>query len=400
MEITDTIDGKIKVGTEASVRRHLKLEDSNGISIFPTTEIFKQLALMGSIVPDESHHTPMGAPSTSPQHLSSPPSSFIRQETEITRPCSPTQTYIADEAASIGVGIKHEGAATTVTSLDVGQGSGNIDKTPSMPHDLPLLRVNTLESDKGRIQHNELIDLVTKLSNRVLALETDLKQSKKVYDAAYMKRIMKVKKLEKTVKTSQARRRAKIIVSDEEVDFKDPSKQGRSMIEEIDQDAKVTLVTPIQVSTQREAHSQEDQPEDQLGVLSAAKILVDTTRRNVQTYTRRRAVGTGSSGVSTASRVISTAEELVSTVGALMPVSTAGMVSKEIALRLQEQFHEEERQRIVRVHETAQTFSEEEWENIRARVEADEEQTQRLQAEERNKYSEVDQAKMLVDFIN
>ncbi|GJY97739.1 hypothetical protein Tco_0514649 [Tanacetum coccineum] len=45
-------------------------------------------------------------------------------------------------------------------------------------------------------------------------------------------------------------------------------------------------------------------------------------------------------------------------------------------------------------------FIQEEWENIRARVEADEELTQRLQAEERNKYSEVDQAKMLVDLIN
>nr|GEZ63814.1 hypothetical protein [Tanacetum cinerariifolium] len=37
---------------------------------------------------------------------------------------------------------------------------------------------------------------------------------------------------------------------------------------------------------------------------------------------------------------------------------------------------------------------------IRARVEANEELTQRLQAEERNKYSEVDQSKMLVDLIN
>ncbi|GKB30243.1 retrovirus-related pol polyprotein from transposon TNT 1-94, partial [Tanacetum coccineum] len=40
----------------------------------------------------------------------------------------------------------------------------------------------------------------------------------------------------------------------------------------------ITLVTPT--------HSQEDQPEDQLGVLSAAKVLADAAR--VQTYTRRR----------------------------------------------------------------------------------------------------------------
>nr|GEX94367.1 reverse transcriptase domain-containing protein [Tanacetum cinerariifolium] len=47
MEITATIDGKVKVVTEAFVRRHLKLEDSDGISNLPTNEIFKQLTLMG-----------------------------------------------------------------------------------------------------------------------------------------------------------------------------------------------------------------------------------------------------------------------------------------------------------------------------------------------------------------
>ncbi|GKC74693.1 hypothetical protein Tco_1120576, partial [Tanacetum coccineum] len=47
MKITATIDGKVKIVTEASVRRHLKLEDSDGISSLPTTKIFEQLSLMG-----------------------------------------------------------------------------------------------------------------------------------------------------------------------------------------------------------------------------------------------------------------------------------------------------------------------------------------------------------------
>ncbi|GJW29837.1 hypothetical protein Tco_0046712 [Tanacetum coccineum] len=49
MEITATIDGKVKIVSEASIRRHLKLEDSDGISNLPTTEIFEQLALMGYV---------------------------------------------------------------------------------------------------------------------------------------------------------------------------------------------------------------------------------------------------------------------------------------------------------------------------------------------------------------
>nr|GEW71545.1 hypothetical protein [Tanacetum cinerariifolium] len=101
---------------------------------------------------------------------------------------------------------------------------------------------------------------------------------------------------------------------------------------------------------------------DQLGVLSAAKILTDATR--VHTYSRRRRTfSTGSGRVSTASRIICTAEETVSIDGVLMPVK-------------------------------------DEWENIRARVKADEELTQRLQAKEKENYNEDDRTKMLVDLIN
>ncbi|GKC56660.1 hypothetical protein Tco_1084258 [Tanacetum coccineum] len=90
-------------------------------------------------------------------------------------PLFPTMlTSAADEAASTCVDVRHGGATTTVSSLDVAQGSGNIDKTPTMPHDLPLPRVHTLGSDEGIMQHNELMYLVTKLLDRVVALEIDL----------------------------------------------------------------------------------------------------------------------------------------------------------------------------------------------------------------------------------
>ncbi|GJT20487.1 hypothetical protein Tco_0890424 [Tanacetum coccineum] len=102
------------------------------------------------------------------------------------------------------------------------------------------------------------------------------------------------------------------IQTEEGEGLKDSSKHGR-MIEEIDQDARVTLVTPTQG---------EDQPKDQLGVLSAAKVHADAAKTNDHTYTRRRMT------VSTGSGRISTAEESISTAGASMPVSTAGMVQE------------------------------------------------------------------------
>ncbi|GKA71884.1 hypothetical protein Tco_0778100 [Tanacetum coccineum] len=72
----------------------------------------------------------------------------------------------------------------------------------------------------------------------------------------------------------------------------------------------------------------------------------------------------------------------------------------EEALRLQEQLDEEERQRIARVHEEASTFNAEEWDNIQAQIKADEELAHRLQAQERERYSEADKARLLVELIN
>ncbi|GJR97238.1 hypothetical protein Tco_0269412 [Tanacetum coccineum] len=47
VQITATIDGHSMTITEASLRRHLKLDDHDGITSIPNSEIFEQLALMG-----------------------------------------------------------------------------------------------------------------------------------------------------------------------------------------------------------------------------------------------------------------------------------------------------------------------------------------------------------------
>ncbi|GKB46043.1 hypothetical protein Tco_0896796 [Tanacetum coccineum] len=308
-------------------------------------------------------------------------------------------------------------ATTTAASLDEASASeamgGSIAQTrservPTLPYDSPLLRVNTLGSDEGSMTLLELMVLCTTLSKKVESLEADLKQTKKVYGAAYTKLIKRVKKLEKTIKSNQARRRSKIVVLDDEEDLEDSSKQGR-VIEEIDQDARITLVTHTKDT------SQEDQPEDQLGVLSAAKVLADATKKNVNTYARRRrAVSTGSGEVSTTSRLFSTAEESVSTTGASTPGSTVSMVQevnisipspvvvkdKGKGIMTDSEDEQTKRTKLQQEQDRLGHEAAEEWENIRARVEANEELTQRIQPEERNKYNEVDQANMLVDLIN
>ncbi|GJY32170.1 hypothetical protein Tco_0415665 [Tanacetum coccineum] len=281
----------------------------------------------GLTVQSDSHYTTTSAPSTS-----QPPTS----------PPSMQTTHVVEEAATL-------------------------------PYDSPLPRVHSLRSDEGSMTLLELMVLCTTLSKKVESLESDLKQTKLTYGAAFIKLIMKVKRLEKEVKLNKARRRAKIVVSDDEDAEEDTSKQGRSMIEDIDLDAGVSLVqidakdqgrfkdeTDTQVSGHGEAHSQGSQPEDQLGVFSAAKILADVAR--VHTYSRRRRTFSTSSGG------ISTAKDSVSTVGASMPLpeqaTTKLKQRQEIAgyettIRLQEQLDKEESQRIARDVEVAQRLQEE-----------------------------------------
>ncbi|GJX37217.1 putative ribonuclease H-like domain-containing protein [Tanacetum coccineum] len=52
-EITAAVDGKEFTVTEAYVRRHLQLQDVEGISVLPTTKIFDQLSLMGYVLTDD-----------------------------------------------------------------------------------------------------------------------------------------------------------------------------------------------------------------------------------------------------------------------------------------------------------------------------------------------------------
>nr|GEX51623.1 putative ribonuclease H-like domain-containing protein [Tanacetum cinerariifolium] len=228
-----------------------------------------------------------------------------------------------------------ERATTTTASLDAAQDSGGSiaqnrsERVPTSPHDSPFPRVNTLRSDEGSMLLQELTALCTTLSNRVLALETDLRQTKKVYGTTYTKLIMKVKKMEKTVS------------------------------------------------------SQEDRPKDQLGVLSAAKVLADAAKKKVNTYIRRkRAVSTGSEGVSTTSRIFSTAKESVSTAESEQPKKIKKRVQIQMILdeELAQKLYEEEQTRFNA--EPKAKFNAEQEELL---IQADEELAQKIYGKKRTK---------------
>ncbi|GJR58003.1 hypothetical protein Tco_1500165 [Tanacetum coccineum] len=225
--ITATIDGRDKIITEASIRRHLKLQDSEGLSSLPNAKIFKQLARIGYATTSKSltflkgHfapqwkffiHTilhcisskktawdqfssniataiPQGkAPSTSPSRITSLPSLSSHPTTSSTLTTPPS------------IQIIHEAGETT-----------------TMPYDSPL--------------PGDMIE----------ALEKDLQQTKKTYITALTKLVLNVKKLEKQVRSGKARRRARIVLLEDEDATEDPSKQGKK-IAQIDTDPTISLV--------------------------------------------------------------------------------------------------------------------------------------------------------------
>ncbi|GJS78123.1 hypothetical protein Tco_0728004 [Tanacetum coccineum] len=349
MEITATIDGKIKIVTDASIRRQLKLEDSDGISNFPTTEIFEQLALMGSNIA-----TAIICLATNRKF------SFSKLIFD------GMVKNLDNKAASTGVDVRYGGAATTITGLEAGQGSGNIEKTPTIPHDLPLLRVHTLGIDEGRMQHNELMDLVTKLLDRVVALETDLMQTKKVYGAAFTKLIKKVKRLEKKDKLSKSRRKIRLVLSDEEGLDSDIMGVSTASIDFTTANVPVTTIGAKISTASLEVKTVGDSVDD-----IAAESLVYIRRSAAKTKDKGKCIMEESESAMTKTKRQQEQERL----------------GYEEALSLQEQLNEEERQRIARAHKAASSFNIEEWEDIQARIEADEELAQSYTLQQLRGYS-------------
>ncbi|GKE34768.1 hypothetical protein Tco_1454090, partial [Tanacetum coccineum] len=234
------------------------------------------------------------------------------------------------------------------------------EEAANMPHDLPL--------------PGGLYTIVNKSGE----LGGIFEANKKVYGNAYTKLIMKVKKLKYKVKSSKARRRAKIVTSDDEDNQEDPSKQGRK-IAQIDEDKGITL---IQMRAQTQGRHEHDFENLILSLLLLKKIILLSLILVLLMY-----------------QLVLLVQKLV-----LLALKLELLLLKvrklEEALRLQKQLDEEERQRIARVQEEASTFNTEEWDNIQAQIEADEELAHRLQAQEREGYSKADKARLFVELIN
>ncbi|GJW34067.1 hypothetical protein Tco_0054099 [Tanacetum coccineum] len=211
--ITTTIDRKVKVFvSEASIRRHLKLEDSKGLKTLPTAEIFEQLALMGFIQIFFNKCKRMLFPykrtfptPTLTQKLFSNMKRASKGYSGVHIPLFPTMLTTT----------KSSPFRITSSPFLSPQTHPSTSQPPSTSQSNQTTHVHSLRRDEGSLSLNELTDLYTSLS-----------------------------------------------------------KKGRSLIEELDLDAGISLVPPHATDQGRIDDTQiSDQPEEQLGVLMQLQLL-------------------------------------------------------------------------------------------------------------------------------
>ncbi|GKB79663.1 hypothetical protein Tco_0946558 [Tanacetum coccineum] len=201
------------------------------------------------------------APDTSPSRITSSPS------------LSPQHTPVS---------------APSTSPPPITETSPTTEEPALIPHESPLQSVHSLGRDEGSVSLNELMDLVTQLTNKVGGLENELKNTKK----------------------------------------------GRSLIEELDMDADISLVPPHTEIQEKVS----DETEVLLEEEEATKIIQDQ--------------GSGEKWkqeVSTADTALNTANVPISTTSETPQVSTAAGSL----------INEEERKRIARDVEIAKQLQEE-----------------------------------------
>ncbi|GJX14426.1 ribonuclease H-like domain-containing protein [Tanacetum coccineum] len=312
-----------------------------------------------------------------------------RKDTQVPQSSDPTENVV-DEVVHKELGDSLVRAATTASSLEAEQDSGNINKTQSKAtpnessslgttsgggprcqetmgdtiaqtrfesvskhsNDSLLARGNTLRSDEDRLKLDELMALCTTLQNRVLDLEkTKTTQHNEI---ASLKR--RVKKLEKKnrSRTHKLKRlykvglTARVESSDNEESLgEDASKQGR--IDAIDADEEITLEVFVE--------EQEVAVKDVNNVVSTVS---DATTINVATTT---------------TATITTLGEFTTIISSQLSSQQSQDKAKlDKEERLAREKVEKEKEANIALIET--------WDDIHAKIDADHQLAERLQEQE------------------
>ncbi|GJT34207.1 hypothetical protein Tco_0924626 [Tanacetum coccineum] len=329
--------------------------------------------------------------------------------------------------------------------------AANEENVHTQTNDPPLSRVNTLGSGEDRLTLKELMDLCTKLSDRVLDLETTkTAQAKEI--ASLKKRVKKLERKRKSKTLGMKRlfkigRSAQVVSSEDEGlgDQEDASKQGRK-IDDIDKDAEVTLVDETQgryddaqmfdtdVFNGEEVFVAEQSEKVVKEVVSTAEVSAAATITTeeitlAQALAELRSVKPKvvvqepvQSTTTTTPSTIPKAKSITfrdpgesTTRPTLTPIPSnikdkgkAKMIEPEKPLKMKEQIRldeelafklqaeEEEQARLAREKAEEANIS---WDNVQAMIEADRLLPERLQAREQEGLTDKEKARLFVELL-
>ncbi|GJX95545.1 hypothetical protein Tco_0351343 [Tanacetum coccineum] len=310
--------------------------------------------------------------------------------------------------------------------------AANEENIPTQSNDPPLSIVNTLGSGEDRLKLKELMDLCTKLSNRVLDLE--ITKTAQANEITSLKK--RVKKLERKMKSKtpgmerlfKIGRSAQVVSSeDEEVTLVDET-QGRYDDDQmfdtyvfnseevfvVEQSEKVVeeVVSIVKVSVAATITTEEITLAQALAELRSVKpkVLIQepvqsTTTTTHSTIPKAKSITFRDPGESTTRPILTPIPSNIKDKGKakmIKPEKPLKMKEqirhdKELAFKLQAE--EEEQARLAR--EKAEKVKEANisWDNVQAMIEADRLLAERLQAREQEELTDEEKARLFVELL-
>nr|GEU93132.1 retrovirus-related Pol polyprotein from transposon TNT 1-94 [Tanacetum cinerariifolium] len=401
-QIHAKVDGKKVVIFETLIRRDLQFVDEEGIDCLPNETIFEQLLLMGFVqvflnnqLEEMANHTRIFVPPSYTKkifrNMKRVGKCFSGRDTPLfpammkkQKPKKPKR-HDTEE-------IQPSDPIINVANEDLPE-----DIVPTHSNDPSLSRINTPGSGEDRIQLKKLIELCIKLSDRVLNLETT--KTAQAKEIANLNR--RVKRLEKQRKSRShglkrlykvgLSARVKSFADEESLGKEDSSKQGR--ISDIDANQDIYLVN---------LHRDEDifgvNDQDDTSMFDAAKEL----QGEEVVVKEVNAASIATSVTATTTTAVSFDE--LTLAQALVEIKTSkpkakGIIMQEPKFGFKLQAEEHEQERILR--EKAQQIEEVNlaWDDVQAKIEADYEMAQRLQAKEQKQLTDAEKAKLFMKFL-
>ncbi|GKE49842.1 hypothetical protein Tco_1481100, partial [Tanacetum coccineum] len=358
----------------------------------------------GSKMPTDPHHTPtIIQPSTSQPLNKQRSRRPKRKDTQVPQPSGPT-TNVADEAVNEEIDDSLVRAATTASSLEAEQDNGNIDKTQSKatPNE---------PSSLDRLKLEELMALYTTLQSRVLTLETTkISQSNEI---AGLKR--RVKKLERRNKSRThglkrlykvgSSRRVESSGDEEDLGEEDASKQERR-IHDIDADEDITLVNDNNEMFDVGTLIGDEVLAEQVVAAKDVNLSVDEVNlaqalaalKSAKVLEKGDVIKEPSVPVSDVS---ASTKDSAATTAATTTTATILTPRKGIVFQEPVEFDEEVRlaREKAKKEQEANVALTEEWDDIQAKIKADHDLAQRLQAQDQEELSDVENATLFVQLL-